>query len=63
MRKPAYLLSDATGQIVVRRFALPDPLVGAGAAVAVVGTVARRITNGDVVYVNAVSIKNGPEVP
>lgn len=57
MRKPAYLLSDATGQIVVRRFVLPDSLVGVGAAVEVVGTVARRITNGDVVYVNAVSIK------
>ena len=57
MGKPAYLLSDSTGQIVVRRFALPDPLVGVGAAVEVVGTVARKITNGDAVYVNAVSIK------
>ncbi|HJK78999.1 MAG TPA: hypothetical protein O0Y06_03740 [Methanocorpusculum sp.] len=57
MGKPSYLLSDATGQIVVRRFALPDPLVGVGASVEVVGTVARKITNGDVVYVNAVSIK------
>ena len=47
MGKPAYLLSDSTGQIVVRRFALPDPLVGVGAAVEVVGTVARKITNGD----------------
>ena len=54
MGKPAYLLSDSTGQIVVRRFALPDPLVG---VVEVVGTVARKITNGDAVYVNAVSIK------
>lgn len=57
MGKPAYLLADSTGQIVVRRFALPDPLVGVGAAVEVVGTVARKITNGDAVYVNAVSIK------
>ena len=54
MGKPAYLLADSTGQIVVRRFALPDPLVGVGAAVEVVGTVARKITNGDAV---AVSIK------
>lgn len=57
MGKPAYLLSDPTGQIVVRRFALPDLLVGVGAAVEVVGTVARRITNPDVIYVNAVSIQ------
>ena len=57
MGKPAYLLSDSTGQIVVRRFALPDPLVGVGAAVEVVGTVARKITNGDAVYVNAVSMR------
>jgi len=57
MGKPSYLLSDSTGQIVIRRFALPDPLIGVGAAVEVVGTVARKITNGDVVYVNAVSIK------
>lgn len=57
MGKPAYLLSDPTGQVTVRRFALPDPLVGVGAAVEVVGTVARKITNGDAVYVNAVSIK------
>ena len=57
MGKPSYLLLDSTGQIVVRRFALPEPLVGVGAAVEVVGTVARKITNGDAVYVNAVSIK------
>ena len=44
MGKPAYLLSDSTGQIVVRRFALPDPLVGVGAAVEVVGTVARTVS-------------------
>lgn len=57
LAKPAYLIADPTGQIVVRRFALPDPLVGVGATVEVVGTVARKITNGDAVYVNAISIQ------
>lgn len=56
MGKPAYLLSDPTGQIIVRRFALPEPLVGVGADVEVVGTVVRKLTNADSVYVNAVSI-------
>lgn len=57
MGKPVYLLSDPTGQIIVRRLALPEPLVGVGAIVEVVGTVARKLTNADSVYVHAFSIQ------
>ena len=57
MGKPMYLVADSTGQIVVKRFAHPEPMVGVGATVEIIGTVARKITNADVVYVNAVSIR------
>ena len=33
MNKPSYLIQDPTGQVVAKRFALPDPLVGVGACV------------------------------
>ncbi|MDV0441476.1 hypothetical protein [Methanorbis furvi] len=57
MGKPVYLISDPTGQMIVRRFAHPDPLVGVGAVVEIVGTIARKITDANAVYVNAVSIR------
>ncbi len=57
MNKPSYLLMDGTGQIVIRRFALPDPLIGVGAQVEVLGTVMHKLTNSDAVYVSAVTIR------
>lgn len=57
MGKPAYLLMDATGQVVVKRFAFPEPLIGVGAQVEVLGTVAKKLTSGDVVFINAITIR------
>lgn len=57
MGKPSYLLMDATGQIVVRRFTFPEPLVGVGAQVEVLGTVAKKLTSGDSVIINAITIR------
>ncbi len=57
LNKPAYLIQDGTGQIVVRRFALPDPLVGVGANVEVLGRVFGKMTNAGAVYINALTIR------
>ncbi|MDO5845513.1 MAG: hypothetical protein Q4Q04_01175 [Methanocorpusculum sp.] len=57
MNKPAYLIQDGTGQIVVRRFALPDPLVGIGANVEVLGRVFGKVTDARSVYINASTIR------
>jgi hypothetical protein len=55
--KPSYLLADATGQAVAKRFAFPDPLVGTGAQVEVLGTVVRKMTNADAIYINVITIR------
>lgn len=57
MNKPTYIIDDGSGQIAVKRFALPDPLVGVGANVEVVGTVYAKMTNAAVPYINAVTVK------
>jgi hypothetical protein len=57
MSKPAYLIQDPTGQVVVKRFALPDPLVGVGANVEVLGRVYSKMTNAGSLYINAMTIK------
>ena len=57
MSKPAYLIQDPTGQVVVKRFAFPDPLVGVGANVEVLGRVYSKMTNADSLYINAMTIK------
>lgn len=57
MNKPAYLIQDGTGTIVVRRFALPDPLVGIGANVEILGRVFGKLTDGRSVYINAATIR------
>lgn len=55
MNKPVYIVQDATGIIVVKRFALPDPLVGPGAVVEVLGRVFGRAKGS--VFINALTIK------
>ncbi len=55
MNKPVYVIADGSGQIVVKRFALPDPLVGPGAHVEVLGRVFGR--NNGAVFINALTIK------
>lgn len=57
MGKPAYLLKDQTGEIVVKRFAFPETLVGVGAQVEVLGTVSRKLIGSDVIYINAAFIR------
>ncbi|HJJ42881.1 MAG TPA: hypothetical protein O0X69_01230 [Methanocorpusculum sp.] len=57
MNKPSYLIQDTTGQVVVKRFALPDPLVGVGADVEILGRVFSKVTNADSLYINALTIK------
>ncbi|HJJ32482.1 MAG TPA: hypothetical protein O0X25_02535 [Methanocorpusculum sp.] len=57
MNRPVYVLQDASGQIVVKRFAMPQRLVGIGAVVEVLGYVYGRMTNRQSVYVNALSIR------
>jgi hypothetical protein len=42
---------------VVKRFALPDPLVGVGANVEVLGRVFGKATNAQSLYINALTIK------
>ncbi|HJJ35690.1 MAG TPA: hypothetical protein O0X27_00790 [Methanocorpusculum sp.] len=55
MNKPVYLIEDPTGTIVVKRFALPDPLVGPGAIVEVLGRVYGRAKGS--VFINALTVK------
>jgi len=57
MNKPSYLIQDPTGQVVAKRFALPDPLVGVGADVEVLGRVFGKATNAGSLYINALTIK------
>ncbi len=57
MNKPSYLIQDTSGQVVVKRFALPDPLVGVGANVEVLGRVFGKATNAGSLYINALTIK------
>ena len=54
MNKPVYVIEDSTGKIVVKRFALPEILVGVGANVEVLGRVYGR-ANG-AVFINASTI-------
>ncbi len=56
MNKPTYIIEDSTGQIVVRRFALPERLFGVGAHVEVLGTVYGRAGNERSVFINALTI-------
>jgi len=55
MNKPIYLIQDSTGMIVVKRFALPTPLVGPGAIVEVLGRVYGRAKGP--MFINAMTIK------
>lgn len=55
MNKPVFLIEDSTGRIAVKRFALPDPLVGPGAIVEVLGRVYGRAKGS--VFINALTIK------
>jgi hypothetical protein len=57
MNKPSYLIQDTTGQVVAKRFALPDPLVGVGADVEVLGRVFGKATNAGSLYINVLTIK------
>lgn len=57
MNKPVYIIDDGSGQIAVKRFALPEPLVGVGAEVEVLGTVFAKMTNASTAYINAVTVK------
>ncbi|MDO5843589.1 MAG: hypothetical protein Q4Q53_00370 [Methanocorpusculum sp.] len=57
MGKPTYIIDDGSGQIAVKRFAHPEPLVGVGANVEVLGTVFAKMTNASSAYINAVTIK------
>ena len=54
MNKPAYLIEDPTGRIIVKRFALPARLVGVGANVEVLGRVFGK-ANGNV-FINAMTV-------
>ena len=56
MNKPTYIIKDSTGQIVVRRFALPERLFGVGARVEVLGTVFGKVGNERSVFINALTI-------
>ena len=56
MNTPTYIIKDASGQIVVRRFALPERLFGIGAHVEVLGTVYGKIGNERSVFINALTI-------
>lgn len=56
MNKPTYIIKDASGQIVVRRFALPARLFGVGAHVEVLGTVYGKVGNERSVFINALTI-------
>lgn len=55
LNKPVYLIQDGTGTIVVKRFALPTPLVGPGAVVEVLGRVYGRAKGP--AFINAMTIK------
>lgn len=57
MAKPVYVIDDGSAKIIVKRFALPDPLLGVGAPVEVLGTVFSKMTNASSVYINALTIK------
>lgn len=54
MNKPVYIIEDSTGQIVVKRLALPEKLVGVGANVEVLGRVFGK--NNGAVYIIAETI-------
>ena len=57
MNKPTYIIDDGGWQIAVKRFALPDPLVGVGADVEVLGTVYSKVSDEKSVFVNCAEIK------
>ena len=57
MNRPVYVLQDTSGQIVVKRFAMPQRLVGVGAVVEVLGYVYGKMTNRQSVYINAFTIR------
>lgn len=57
MNKPIYIVEDSSGQVAVRRFALPEVLIGVGAEVEAVGRVCTQMGNPKAVYVNAAEIK------
>ncbi|HJJ28985.1 MAG TPA: hypothetical protein O0X70_06305 [Methanocorpusculum sp.] len=57
MNKPVYIVEDSSGQVAVRRFALPEQLIGVGAEVEAVGRVYGTLTNQQAIYVNAAEIK------
>lgn len=61
MNKPTYIIDDGGRQIAVKRFALPDPLVGVGAYVEVLGTVFAKMSNEKSVFINCAEIKPIPE--
>lgn len=56
LNRPAYLLQDKSGYVVVKRFSMPQRLVGVGAVVEVLGYVYGRMSNRQSVYVNALTI-------
>ncbi|HJJ47646.1 MAG TPA: hypothetical protein O0X39_01455 [Methanocorpusculum sp.] len=56
MNKPTYIIEDSTGRIAVRRFALPELLIGLGAEVEAIGRVYGTIANQQAIYVNAAEI-------
>jgi len=56
LNRPVYLIQDNTGYIVVKRFAMPQRLVGVGAVVEVVGYVYGKMANRQSVYINALTI-------
>lgn len=56
MNKPTYIIKDSTGQMVVRRFALPERLVGVGAYVEVLGVVHGKVGNERSVFINSLTI-------
>ncbi|MCK9313468.1 MAG: hypothetical protein M0P20_05400 [Methanocorpusculum sp.] len=57
MNKPTYLIEDPTGQVVAKRFALPDPLIGVGANVEVLGRVVGKAVSPSTLYINTLTIK------
>ena len=56
MNKPTYIIKDGSGQVAVRRFALPERLFGVGAHVEVLGTVYGKVGNERSVFINALTI-------
>ena len=56
MNKPTYIIKDGSGQVAVRRFALPERLFGVGAHVEVLGTVYGKVGNERSVFINALTV-------